>query len=159
MDRAGSNVIIRKGSPFFIQKPPGCVQASVGFTTTLRCSASTGRTSKPTITWLKGKRQTTVIKESNRYLFLLDGSLKIKDVKKLDKGTYTCRASNGHKSKSAVVQFRPVTLEDVCGTVQEEDHGGEQEIGLIAGERVRRVVGGEPSHIRYWPWQVSTHEF
>ena len=81
--------------------------------------------------------------------------MRIRDVRKVDKGTFTCRASNSHRSKSALVRLRVTAMEEVCGAAVEEEKSKDAGIELTIEERVRRVVGGEPSHISYWPWQVK----
>lgn len=103
---------------------------------------------------MKGKKEPAVIVEGDRHSLLPDGSLRITNLEKGDRGVYTCKASIGHSTTSAVVRLEIVTMNEVCGKVEEEE---EMESGTepTTGDRVRRIVGGEPKHIRYWPWQVG----
>ena len=144
---------MKEGINFFTQKPPSCIESTEGFTVTLHCSA--GGNPKPKITWLKGKKQAVPVKDGSHYTVLPDGSLQITDIRKTSRGTYTCEASNEHRNKSAAVKLQVVTMDEVCGVVQEESEEGDLDIKRIEEERVRRVVGGESSHIQYWPWQVN----
>lgn len=130
--------------PIFTQKPPDCIRTMESFDLTLKCSAE--GSPKPTITWIRSTKD--VINDSDHYTLLSDGSLKISAVQSSGKGAYTCEASNVHGTTSITVQLKVVTAEAVCGTVWGEDEEEDTE------HRVKRVVEGEASHIRHWPWQV-----
>ena len=129
------------GQLMFTQTPPECVRTMETFDLTLKCSAD--GFPKPSITWI---RQNSPM-DSSRHTQLPDGSLKISAVQYSDRGLYTCQASNTHETKSVDIRLKVLTTNSVCGYPWGEDQ-----------DRVKRIVEGEASHIRNWPWQVREQQ-
>lgn len=59
-----------------------------------------------------------------------------------------------HKSKSTSVRLEVVMTEQLCGVAEQDIISADFMNTSEIEHRFRRVVEGEPLHIRYWPWQV-----
>lgn len=145
-----TETVDRNSLPHFSIKPPSCIQTTVGFNIILRCSVE-ARSPSTIITWLKG--EDIITGDNEHYMLLPEGSLRINTVGHTDEAIYTCRASTAaHFTSHVMVHLQVKAINDAtCGVSWSEDEMLDEN---NAGNRIRRVVDGVPSHINNWPWQV-----
>lgn len=138
------------GTPIFTHMPPACIRTVEGFDVVLRCSAEGDP--KPVLTWIRDMKDAITGSEGDRYTLLPDGSLKISAVQGSDGGDYSCQASNEHQTRSVMVQLKVAMSDQICGRLWDED----LDTTSVGGteHRAKRIVEGEASHIKNWPWQV-----